>query len=365
MARQRFYRVENILEKHAQYNLLLGERSNGKSYAVKEFCLKEAWERGAEFVYLRRWRVEIKYRSVEKYFDDMVKAKNGREAIKEMTGGEWSCIAVYQGEIFFARYEGDKRIRSEKRIGHVMCLTGETHYKSLQYPLVENIILEEFTTTTGYIPREPETLMSIVSTVLRRETGRIFCIGNTVSQVNPFFNEWQLIGIPKMQQGQIDVYHMKTNQFDDDGNEIIIDIAVEYCENSGNNSKMFFGKGSEMITGGAWDTESYPHLERRLETYDVRFKMYYVSGLYRFALFFIRENDMTWIHIQPQTKDIPEGARVVNTSEYSLKRLQTQSILHQRTKYDIIVHKLINERKITVSDNLTGTNFFQSYEKNI
>ena len=39
--KQKFYRLTNIEKKNAQYNILLGERSNGKSYAVKLYHTKE------------------------------------------------------------------------------------------------------------------------------------------------------------------------------------------------------------------------------------------------------------------------------------------------------------------------------------
>ena len=41
--KQRFYNIKNLLSKNAQYNILLGERSNGKSYATKYMMLWEAF----------------------------------------------------------------------------------------------------------------------------------------------------------------------------------------------------------------------------------------------------------------------------------------------------------------------------------
>lgn len=60
------------------YNMLLGERSNGKSYATKYVALWEAYhekdirtkqpKERCQLAYLRRWRDEIKSRDVEAYF---------------------------------------------------------------------------------------------------------------------------------------------------------------------------------------------------------------------------------------------------------------------------------------------------------
>lgn len=44
MAKQKYYSLKRILKENAEYNLLLGERSNGKSYATKEHCVRKAYE---------------------------------------------------------------------------------------------------------------------------------------------------------------------------------------------------------------------------------------------------------------------------------------------------------------------------------
>ena len=54
---------------------------------------------------------------------------------------------------------------------------------------------------------------------------------------------------------------------DENGNKITVRISVEYCENSGKGSTMFFGKSAENINGGAWKTELRPRLPKKLEEY--------------------------------------------------------------------------------------------------
>ena len=41
-----FYRLDRLLENNATWNILLGERANGKSYAVKEYAINEALKEG-------------------------------------------------------------------------------------------------------------------------------------------------------------------------------------------------------------------------------------------------------------------------------------------------------------------------------
>ena len=38
--KMKFYSLDRILQKHAQYNVIFGERSNGKTYAVEKYALE-------------------------------------------------------------------------------------------------------------------------------------------------------------------------------------------------------------------------------------------------------------------------------------------------------------------------------------
>ena len=185
--------LQELIDTDAEYLMLLGERSNGKSYAVKWRLFKDWYEKGEEFIYLRRWDTDIKGKKVRDYFADLEQRTDGARPIYELTGGKWEYIEAYRGELFLARLNEDGTVtRDVRRIAHVMNLTGETHYKSGQFPKVSAILFEEFITATGYIPREVEALFSIVSTVFRRKRGRVYMIGNTLVPVCPYFNEWDI-----------------------------------------------------------------------------------------------------------------------------------------------------------------------------
>ena len=65
MATIKYYSLENILKHNAQYNILLGMRSNGKSYAVKYHVLQKAYNHKGNFIYMRRYKDYIKGKDVE------------------------------------------------------------------------------------------------------------------------------------------------------------------------------------------------------------------------------------------------------------------------------------------------------------
>lgn len=280
MAKQKHYRLETLNDSvPAQYHVLLGERSNGKSYAVKERGFKRSWnDENHKFMLIRRWGMEVKASYVEQYFNDA--------PITAITDNACSGVVCNGGKIYASTYDPktNKRVKV-KCVGYYRDLCGEQHFVSQNFDDVDYIIFEEFISRDYYLPDEVNKLMQFVSSVARRRKIDVYLIGNTISRLSPYFNEWGLVNVPKMKQGTIDLYEFKTNQIDEEtGEPVIVRVSVEYCENSGNNSKMFFGKTSEMITTGTWQTREYPHLNGRLEYYNTVHSLIYINNGFKFKL---------------------------------------------------------------------------------
>jgi hypothetical protein len=163
-----------------------------------------------------------------------------------------------------------------------------------------------------------------------------------------------LRNIPNQKQGTIDTYDFETSQIDENGEPITVRIAVEFCENSGNNSRMFFGKTSEMITSGAWQTREYTHLKHSRSEYN---KLYAVKlchmGLSVAIELLHHKDDGYILHVYPSPKH--EIARQITTS-FDVSPLVTPK-LTPLTKGDKIVLDLFNRGKIAYADNLTGSDF--------
>ena len=67
----KFYSLKNILAKDAQYNMIIGERSNGKTYAVLDYALKNYCEQHKQLAYVRRWQDDIKARRASTIFNGL------------------------------------------------------------------------------------------------------------------------------------------------------------------------------------------------------------------------------------------------------------------------------------------------------
>lgn len=349
MGEKKYYSLKKISELNADYNILLGQKSNGKSYAVKDYILRDAIKDGRQFAYVRRWREDIKGANIEHYFGD------SKSIIEKYTDGEYNGIIVYQSKIMLAKYSEDEKPVKGKILGYAFCLTGGTHYASLEYPDVMNFVFEEFITDDGYLKDEPNKLMRFVSTILRDRRGRVFMVGNTLSRICPYFVEWGLTHTIRQKKGTIELYKMQTEALDDNGDPIIVTIAVERCEALRNMASMIFGRSSNMIVAGEWETRVYPHLSDAFEHYEKIYKIYYESENTKFNIYLMRgEDKLPFLYVYP-AKNYENADRIIS-DKYIRDRRYTKK-LTPLFKYDNIVMGLMAQGRLEYSDNLCGTEF--------
>lgn len=336
----KYYDMSNLDKVEAQYKILLGQRANGKSYQVKQKILKQAML-GEKFVYLRRWKEDIKAVAVENYFDDM--------NIKQITNGEWECIKAWRNEIFFSKKdENGNEIKSEC-IGRYCALNEAERYKSWAFINYKYIDYEEFITDASYLVEEPKKLQQFVSTVARLNTITVYMIGNTLSRVCPYFNEWCLEGVLLQKQGTIEVYHFHTG-------EDIINIAVEYCKNAEIKNRMFFGQTAKQIVSGEWDTIDVPKLPQKLDKYETVYEILLIYQSFKFVLdLLIEPNEGGKIlYVYPYTRN--RKIHRILSDEFSDKPYITNK-LDLSKKPEFFISECMRLNKVCYSDNLTGADF--------
>ena len=79
----KYYSLKNILNKKCRYNLIFGERSNGKTYSVNEYGVKNYFKTGKKMAVIRRFREDFKGKRGGAYFDSLVYNGDGENKIKE------------------------------------------------------------------------------------------------------------------------------------------------------------------------------------------------------------------------------------------------------------------------------------------
>ena len=270
MAKLKFWDIRNILSRDAQYNVVFGERSNGKTYGVLQYGLEEYFTHGGKLGIIRRWEEDFRGKQASTMFDALI--ENG--VINKLSKGKWNGIIYQSHRWYFCKrnVSNPKEITiDDSPFAYAFAISSDEHYKSSSYPLITTILFDEFLTRGTYLPDEFIKFTSILSTIIRLRTNvKIFMCGNTVNQYSPYFSEMGLTNIKKMERGKIDLY-----TYGDSG----LRVAVEYSDfpTKDKKSNMYFAFNNpklEMIKSGVWEMDIYPHLPIKYKPKDIIYKYY-------------------------------------------------------------------------------------------
>ena len=172
-----FYNFNKIWSYNAYYNFVLGARGTGKTYGAKKKAIKDAINKGEQFIYLRRYKTEMTtarntfFSDVKQDFPAHEFKIQGNEAMMKRDG-QWDTI------------------------GYFVSLSKAGSQKSVSYPRVTKIIFDEFILNEGairYLPDEAILFNEFYSTVDRyRGQVRVLFLANSVSIMNPYFLAWDI-----------------------------------------------------------------------------------------------------------------------------------------------------------------------------
>lgn len=291
----KFYSLEKIKKKNAVYNVIFGERSNGKTYAVLKEGLEQYFKTGGQIAVVRRWKEDITGKRASGIWNSI----NENGEVSKISEGEFTGVTYYNGRFFLCNYDDKgKAIYNDKDcLGYAFALSDTEHNKSISYPKITTIMFDEFLTKHTYLNDEFILFMNTVSTIVRQRTDvKIYMLGNTVNKYCPYFTEMGLNHILKMEQGTIDVYRYGDSE---------LSVAVEYCKSTQtskeNNFYFAFNNPKlEMITGGAWEMNIYPHLPMKYKPKDIQFTYFIVfnDNIYQCEIISIGEVTFTYIHVK-------------------------------------------------------------------
>ena len=268
MSKIKYYSLERIKKEKAQYNVIFGKRSNGKTYAILSEILENYVRNKKQGAYIRRWQTDIKGLS-STIFDGHI--ANG--FIEELTQGEWTNVYFYSRRWYLCRTDPEtkQRIVDSNPFCFSFSLSDMEHDKSTSYPNITTIFFDEFLTRSIYLRDEFILFCNVVSTIKRLRTDVvIYMAGNTVNQYCPYFAEMGLKNVPKMKKNKIDVYTY---------GESNLKVAVERCDSiSGNKASddyfAFNNPKLKMITEGEWELDIYPHLNEKFKSCNVLLNFY-------------------------------------------------------------------------------------------
>ena len=351
----KYYSLKKILKKEATYNIIFGERSNGKTYASLQYVLEKYFKNGEQFVYVRRWSEDIRPKRLSNLFNSHL------DLLEQLSAGKYTGIYYRVGVFYLCTFdEHGKPIYNDNDVlGFAFSLSETEHNKANSYPKVTTIIFDEFLTSNYYLPDEFILFMNTISTIVRNRTNvKIFMLGNTVNKFCPYFSEMGLTNILKQKQGTIDIYNYGESK---------LTVAVEYADNTKRFKKnnyyfAFDNPKLKMITGGAWELNIYPHAPVRFKPKDILYTYFidFNDQLYQCEVVNIKNNLFTYIHIK--TTGIKNKNDLVYSLDYKPSMYYNRSILNPQNDIEKKITWFFVHDRVYYQDNDVG-DAIQNYLK--
>ena len=378
-----YYDPMRILEKECMYNIIFGARGPGKSWAFRYMLLWEAYtdcdyytfrktgemvpikKKRSQFCYVRRSELEIAPNKVLEWFRKFVLLEDddGLNMIEKITQGEYCGVDAYAGHFYFYNYnDKGKKVRG-KEIGCYKSISqGGSQSKSLDEPLVRNLILEEFMNKDGnYVDEETYKLKQLIKTIKREESDfKVFMLSNAEDMDCIYFDDF---GIPDARNIGLDECRVFTAP---NG----VEVAVERPVLKGKADITIGMKGDAMMNSGEWVVDEHPHLplskegkKRKIKDFEIIYRIAYkyMSHVFWIYLLVDPENgfpflfvDKIWSYADygmPRDKNI----RII-TDEFNYHPWASDHLC-SLTKYDDKVIELYNLGRICFANNKIGTEF--------
>lgn len=180
-----YYNYDKVFSFNATYNFVVGGRGLGKTFGAKEKAIKAALKKGDQFIYLRRYKEELKAAKAT-FFADI-----------EYKFPEWD-FKVMGGTAVVSHISGrGETKRKWAVIGYFIALSTSQIQKSVSFPNVKTIIYDEFIIEKGalhYLPQEDIVFNNFYSTVDRyKDKTKVFFLANSVSIMNPYFLAYEIV----------------------------------------------------------------------------------------------------------------------------------------------------------------------------
>ena len=353
----KYYSSKNIREKNALYNIIFGERSNGKTFDILKIAFEDFINSGEEnqLGIIRRWDEDFTgANSARTCYDSLMCDGRGKNQIKIISGGKYDGVEYSAGKYYLTTYDDEKQksIRTDKIIALGFSLTGAEHYKSGAFPKIKTVLFDEFMTRKFYLPDEFVTFQNLISTIVRQRTDvKIYMCGNTVNRYCPYFREMGLYRAKNMTQGDIDVY-----TYGDSG----LTVAVEYSDSPSKNkaSDIYFAFNNprlEMIKSGAWEIDIYPHCPCKYRPCEILFTYFIIfdGDILQCEIIQHEAYLFTFIHAKTTELKNVEGD-LIYTTDYNVRGNYKRNILKPTSKLEKKVTEFFLRDKVFYQDNEVG-----------
>ena len=349
------YSLEPIKKRKCRYNMIFGERSNGKTYAVLKEGIDLYLENHTCLGIIRRWDEDLRASKGSEMFNNFIYNEETGNYIEKKTCGKWNNVKYISRKWYLVHQNEDGEIDNvdPNPMAYAFALTQAEHYKSQSFPLIRTILFDEFITRDNYLIDEFIEFMNVLSTIIRnRDDVTIYMCGNTVNKYSPYFAEMGITRVRKMQKGDIDVY-----QYGEEGK---LRVAVEYSDfpSKKKKSDVYFAFDNpklQMITKGEWEIQSYPHRPIPFEKYDIIYTYFIKFEEDILQCEVVEKNDMMFTFIHRKTtpiKDNPEN--IVYQQDYDPRPNYRRRINRPQSELEQKIASFYSREKVFYQSNDVG-----------
>lgn len=338
----------------ANYRLIVGTRSNGKTYSVCKTIIENYIKEGKRAVYIRRYAEQITPKYIQSLFNPQL------ELIENLSGGQWNWI-FYRANCFYLCFmdeEGNITERDETPF----CITRSVNTwettKGADIGEISLICFDEFLTREAYLKGEFISLMNLLSSIIRdRKDCVVYMLANSVNKYAPYWTEFGITEVDKMKKGEIRVYSYPGSK---------MRLAIEYCaapkatKEVNDNFFAFENAQLEVLTAGSWEMSNYPRAPYKIFDDDIKYKFYIDFGNQMICGEIVHpahgsnRSDL-FLFFHRQTKDIDIGPKtVLYTNKPTTSICHVRYLKDQPTEIHRLITNLIMKNHMYFADNEVG-----------
>lgn len=360
-----FYSLDAILKKapEAKYYVIFGEKSNGKTFAVKKYALEQYLRTGAEMVLIRRFAEDLKNSNGSLFWADMVSNVYEGNMVAKMSKGAYDDVIRFGNRWYLVKRDADGNVPPGQKLLHpfasYLTLATVEHNNTNAYPNVKTILFDEFVSKSeeGYLRDEFMLFQIAVSNIVRaRDDVKVFLCGNTFNRYCPYFTEMGLTHVKSQKKGTIDVYNYADSR---------LQVAVEYsgfkAKHKPSDSYFAFDNPKlKMVTSGDWAFSIYPHLPFPYDRSYIRYVFFIRFDGELFQAELMRKERDLLIFVHRKTTPIKDGdTSLVYDPDVRPEFNYRQDLFHPwagapTERLERLIAQLFLQKKVFYQDNEVG-----------
>lgn len=346
-----YYDRTAIDETGAAYRMIIGQRSNGKTFSVLKTILQDYLRKKKRAAYIRRYQEEIQPKNIQLLFDQQAL----RDLIIEESQGNYNGTFYRANCFYLAYYDEDGKIRSKDTVP--FCITRAVNTwqttKGQDAGEINLICYDEFMTRDGYLRDEFICFCNLLSSLVRdRDDVVIYMLANTVNKYCPYFTEMGLGDVSKIPQGDLRVYNFGNSE---------LRVAVEYCspvkatQKVANKLFAFDNPQLEMVKNGKWEIKNYPRAPYKITEEMKLLRFYILFNEQMIAGTVVKNRTDLFLFFNRQTKDIQiDNLTPFYSNNFSSSLCHVKFITDCPTQAHLLIRDLIKKNSMCFADNEVG-----------